>query len=360
MKFGKTRLIEVIGLGAVVLSLVFLAFEIRKSNRITAASVEAGLRYPAKIVFRFAIGSDSHYGSDIPSDPPDGNAQSVTNFVNWMNREKNDSRLDLVFINGDITMNPRTGWNGPGLNYPIDQGGYVESHYINIKANHLDRLEMPVFLNKGNHDYVDPDTDGAFHTWEGICKPFYQKQDYEPYTIRWGGPKYKTGNHVIEDKGNNYAWIMADATVYGESEQYASADVEWLAHELERLKNKRAVFILIHIAQRVYWRPKYGFNWWPRHGFNSEPVMNLIESFENVKAIFHGHNHDELGRYLSGGKPYFFDSHISSWGNKKGYRIVEIYSDGSMKTFQYDAEDNAIINIHALEALEDKEASIAI
>ena len=84
----------------------------------------------ADIVFRFAVGSDSHYGSDIPTDPPDGNAQSVTNFVDWMNREKNDSRLDLVFLNGDITMNPRTGWNGPGLNYPIDQGGFVESHFI--------------------------------------------------------------------------------------------------------------------------------------------------------------------------------------------------------------------------------------
>lgn len=205
-----------------------------------------------------------------------------------------------------------------------------------------------VFLNKGNHDYVDPDTSGDFHTWEGIWGSLYQ--DYDSYTVTWGGSQYKTGNHVIEDDGGNYAWIMADSSVYGESEQYASADVEWLAHELERLKNKRAVFILIHIAQKV--------EGWPKYGFESEAVTDLIASSKNVKATFHGHNHDEVGRYMSGGKPYFFDSHISSWGNKKGYRVVEIYSDGSMKTFQYNAEDDTIMNAHNLEALEEIQVSI--
>ena len=85
--------------------------------------------------------------------------------------------------------------------------------------------------------------------------------------------------------------------------------------------------------------------------------MDLIESFKNVKATFHGHNHGEVGRYMSGGKPYFFDSHIGSWGNKKGYRVVEIYSDGSVKTFQYNAEDDMIMNTHDLEELEEIQGS---
>jgi|TARA_B110000263_G_C14786049_1_gene275412 hypothetical protein len=72
-----------------------------------------------------------------------------------------------------------------------------------------------------------------------------------------------------------------------------------------------------------------------------------------LKATFHGHNHDEIGRYLSGGKPYIFDSDISSWGNKKGYSVVEIVRDGSMKTFQHNAEDNTIMNVHDLAALEE-------
>ena len=301
---------------------------------------------PNQVIFRFAIGSDSHYGSDVPADPPDGNASSVTNFVNWMNEEKRSSRLDAVFLNGDITMNPRTGWKGPGLNYPIDQGGYVESHYVNLKADHLDKLEMPIFLNKGNHDYVDPDSGGAFHTWEGITKPFYEQQAYTPYIITWGEKNFKTGNHVVEDKEGRYAWVMADTTVYGESEQYDSIDVEWLARELARLQDKQAVFVLSHIAQRL--------QGWPKFGVDSKPVMDLIESAKNVKAIFHGHNHDELGRFISGGKPYFFVSHISSWGNKKGYRVVEIFADGSIQTYQFNAEDNIVMNTHDIEPLEDR------
>ena len=223
MKINMQRRIFLKILGTLISGINFTTMLFAENNKSISIQAE-------EIVFRFAIGSDSHYGSDIITDPPDGNAQSVANFVTWMNREKNSSRLDLIFINGDLTMNPRTGWNGPGLNYPINQGGYVESQYINLRANHLDNLEMPVFLNKGNHDYVNPNISGDFHTWEGICKPFYQ--DYSSYTVTWGDPKYKTGNHVIEDKDENYTWIMADATVYGESEQYASADVEWLTLEL--------------------------------------------------------------------------------------------------------------------------------
>ena len=48
-----------------------------------------------------------------------------------------------------------------------------------------------------------------------------------------------------------------------------------------------------------------------------------------------------------GGKPYFFDSHIGgSFGNRKGYRIVEIHADDKMSTHQCDAENAKITNTH--------------
>ena len=202
------RSIFFIVLGVSVSGMAFTAvFSAEKNESIVIQSKE--------VVFRFAIGSDSHYGSNIIKNTLDGNTRNVANIVTWMNRAKNDSLLDCVLINGYITMNHRTFWTA--CNYPMDQGDYVESHYINIKENHLDNMEMPVVLNKGNHDYVDPDTSEDFHTWEGIWGPLYQ--DYDSYTVTWGGPQYKTGNHVIEDTDNNYAWIMANASVYGESEK---------------------------------------------------------------------------------------------------------------------------------------------
>ena len=77
--------------------------------------------------------------------------------------------------------------------------------------------------------------------------------------------------------------------------------------------------------------------------------MTLIESYPNVRAIFHGHDHNSMGRLVSGGKPYFFDSHIGgSFGNRIGYRIVEMHADKSMTTYQYDMQDAVIVNQHSL------------
>ena len=48
---------------------------------------------------------------------------------------------------------------------------------------------------------------------------------------------------------------------------------------------------------------------------------------------------------ISGGMRYFFDSHIGgSWGARKGYRIVEIYDDNRMITYQWNAEDKKVAN----------------
>jgi len=42
-----------------------------------------------------------------------------------------------------------------------------------------------------------------------------------------------------------------------------------------------------------------------------------------LKATFHGHNHDEIERYLFGGKPYIFDSHVSCWVTKKAIELLQ-------------------------------------
>ena len=105
--------------------------------------------------------------------------------------------------------------------------------------------------------------------------------------------------------------------------------------------------MFIHIAQR-----KEGVDGWPKYGVHQPEevekgmeVMKLLESAENVRAVFHGHNHDQSGHLISGERRYFFDSHIGgSWGAKQGYRVVEIYDDHRMITYQWNAEDGKIAN----------------
>ncbi len=90
--------------------------------------------------------------------------------------------------------------------------------------------------------------------------------------------------------------------------------------------------------------------------------MSLIESYANVKAIFHGHNHRETGRYLSGGKPYFVLTVTwgGNWGSKKGYRVVEIYNEGTIRTYQYNAEDSVVMNTHLMDSLSRTETVLLV
>ena len=111
--------------------------------------------------------------------------------------------------------------------------------------------------------------------------------------------------------------------------------------------------MIIHIAQR-----KHNVDGWPPHGVHdpaevpkAEAVMELLEATPNVRAVFHGHNHREMGVYISGERRYFFGSRVGgSWGAKRGYRIVEIDDEHRIVTSHINAEDDEITNTHKLPA----------
>lgn len=257
--------------------------------------------------FRFAVASDLHFGQK--GTPYDTNMDLL---ISRLNEEKDTKGLDAVFLNGDIVHDSATA-------------------YEDLKRNYLQKLNTPYYAIKGNHDYVDGRKGSSGESWEKI----------------WGYPS----NHVVRSK--KLAFILADTTAPRQSGQYLPADIDWLEKQLRSLKNYPMVFVFMHIAQR-----KKGVQGWPTFGVGhrnnqdtetGEAVMALLESHKNVRAIFHGHNHNEVGQYISGKKPYFFDSHIGgSFGNKKGYRVVEIDSDKSITTYQYNMQDSVIMNQHSL------------
>jgi 3',5'-cyclic AMP phosphodiesterase CpdA len=258
-------------------------------------------------MFRFAVASDLHFGQR--GTPYDKNMDLL---ISRLNKEKDTKGLDAVFLNGDLVHDSATA-------------------YEDLKRNYLRKLNTPYYAIKGNHDYVDGRKGSPGESWEKI----------------WGYPS----NHVIRIK--KMTFILADTTAPRQLNQYLPADIDWLAKQLSSLKTDPIVFVLMHIAQR-----KKGIQGWPSFGVGhredqdtetGEAVMTLLESHRNVRAIFHGHNHNEAGRYISGKKPYFFNSHSGgSFGNRMGYRIVEVHSDKSMTTYQYNMEDSVIMNKHTL------------
>ena len=266
-----------------------------------------------KPVFRFAVAGDLHYGAAEYR-------KHAENLVNWLNKEKEGRGLDLYFLNGDVVHD-------------------VPDKYEELKNDYLSKLSIPYFATKGNHDYLE-----AGQTWESV----------------WGYP----ADQIVE--AGPLAFIFAD-TSRGDnmdSTVYTSPDPEWMQEALREVSDKDALFIILHIAQRK----EGGEGWpstWPQFGVghhqanrtkDAESVLAMIESAPNVKAIFHGHNHHIVSSFMAhsapqpNAKPYFFCSHVGhSWGNTIGYRIVEIYENGSARTYQFDPESDVVLNTELIE-----------
>jgi 3',5'-cyclic AMP phosphodiesterase CpdA len=256
-----------------------------------------------KPIFRFAVASDIHFGQAKTSF-----AKTTENLIQWLNDEKKKSRLDAVFLNGDLVHDS-------------------VKDYAELKSKYLKRLKTPYYTTKGNHDFVDGKPGSPGESWKRI----------------WG----YDANHVV--RIGKLGFIMADTSAPMDGGPYLAADIDWLKRQIAALDDTDAIFVFTHIAQR-----KRGVQGWPKWGLKrekqivaGEAVMAYLESQKKVRAIFHGHDHNSTSRLISGGKPYFFDSHIGgSFGNRKGYRIVEIHGDDKMSTHQCDAENAKITNTH--------------
>lgn len=236
---------------------------------------------PPPIKLRFAVASDGHFGQK------DTDYETFhKDLIRWMNQERVQKGLDFLILNGDIIHDE------PTLLYDAKMA--------------LKNLNIPYFVNRGNHDRVGNDV------WEST----------------WGYPT----NHSFTR--NNVAFILADTS--NEKGKYLCADVKWLKEELSKHAGRSGIYVFMHISQKT----------WVTHGIDCAEVCNLLESTPNVKGIFHGHDHDQDGGKVSGGKPYFFDGHFGgSWGTHyKGYRIVEIYEDDSWRTYQYNPTAEPILN----------------
>lgn len=252
---------------------------------ITPVSLGAPTRSGSERIFRFAVASDGHFGQ--PNTPYQDYHRRI---VQALNEEKERSGLDVCFFNGDLI--------------------HDDPKFMPDVKTAFSGLTMPHYVTRGNHDRLAPGE------WQRI----------------WGYPE----DHLIEM--GEVAFVLGNTS--NQKGEYVCADTRWLKQALDRSRRKKHVFVLLHISQRK----------WTKHGIDCPDVMNLIESYSNVKAIFHGHDHDEDGAKTSGGKPYLYDGHFGgNWGTAyRGYRIVEIFADGRISTWQFNPEVAPIVNVQVL------------
>jgi predicted MPP superfamily phosphohydrolase len=208
--------------------------------------------------------------------------------IEAVNREEN---VDFVVFNGDLT--------------------HDDPKWMPEVKKFFDTLQMPYYTTRGNHDLV---TDAV---WEEI----------------WGRPD----NFSFVSK-NNHGVILARSS--DKDGKYVCIDAGFLKYELEKYKNLSHVFLFAHISQ----------NDWTRHGIPCQEILDLIASYPNVKATFHGHDHDVDGIMLYKKKPFLWSGHFGgSWGNPfPSYRVCEVDEEGKTITYLKTVKDGTILNGHNL------------
>jgi predicted phosphodiesterase len=186
--------------------------------------------------------------------------------------------LDFCVMNGDIV--------------------HDEKSFLAQAKQKIDVLKVPYFVTRGNHDKCSSDY------WEQV----------------WNMPL----NHQKVVK--NSLVLLGDTS--NEQGTYVSPDLAWLEAQLEANKKRKNIFLFLHIPQAK----------WTKNGIETPAFFELIKKYSNIRAVFHGHEHDQDGVQMIGKLPFLFDSHIGgSWGTPhKGFRVVELLNSGTVITYLMD------------------------
>lgn len=255
---------------------ISMATALLATGKISGLSAETVYALRKKVALRFVVASDGHYGQ--PNTQFDAFFQKMTDQLNAFHQS---NPLDFCVINGDIIHN--------------------EKPFLSASKQKLDQLTMPYYVTRGNHDMVTESH------WNEV----------------WNMPL----NHAVVVKKN--LLLLGDTS--NEKGEYLAPDLNWLQTQLEEHKNRKHVFLFLHIPQAK----------WTANGIDTPAFFELINQYPNIKAVFHGHEHDQDGVKMSGTIPFLFDSHIGgNWGtNYKGFRVVELMKDGSMITYMMNPKE---------------------
>lgn len=201
--------------------------------------------------------------------------------VRKVNRYHNMMPSEFVVYNGDII--------------------HDDPQFMNPAYEALSKSELPFYVTKGNHDMVTPEV------WEET----------------WGYPQ----NHSVEFGKR----VILLGTTSNENGDYLCPNNQWFEQQLDKYKDACEIYIFLHITP----------NNWTDHGVACPDFHQLLARYDNITAVFNGHDHQEDGIKIEGEIPFMFDGHFGgSWGTEyRGFRIVEKLKDGTLRTYLMDPDE---------------------
>lgn len=196
--------------------------------------------------------------------------------IEWLHAEQKNRGLDFTMINGDLYHDA------------IEMMPLVKQHW--------DKLSIPYYVSHGNHDKA------------------LETEWLQTWNTKW--------HHTFEQ--HDAAFLVLNTA--DESGKYICPDLAWTKEQLAKYQSKKQLFVFMHITP---------FSW-TKNGIPCPELTEMFASQKNLKAVFHGHDHDQDNVKENNGKYYFFDGHIAgNWGTDyRGYRIVEVLKNGEVITYQ--------------------------
>lgn len=250
-------------------------------------TVRADVTLPARKKLRLRVA----IASDGHYGQPETDYMAMhTEMVSWINEEHAVRGVDFSFINGDLFHN--------------------DTSFLEPVKKHWDTLAMPYYVSHGNHDMTDEDN----------------------WTKTWNN----AWNYGFEKKGIGFI-VLNTADAAG---NYICPDLNETRNLLKQYEQHKQLFVFMHITPVK----------WTENAVNCPEIIKMFENQRNLKAIFHGHDHDQDNVKENKGRFYFFDSHVAgNWGTAyRGYRILEVMKDGDIFTYQMNPANKAKVNSRSI------------
>lgn len=226
-----------------------------------------------KLVLRFAIASDGHYGQ--PNTPYQAYCAGL---VDKMNAMHSKTPFQFAVINGDIIHDDK-------------------KFFPEVKTA-LDKLAVKYYVSQGNHDHIDA------QGWEAI----------------WKMPT----NLSFSIKRNSFLI----GTTSDENGKYLCPNVQWFEKELEKHKSQKNIFIFIHINPVKLTPNAVDCKEWTEL---LKKYPNIRAVFNG-----HDHDHDGV-KVHEGMNYIFDAHFGGNWGTSyRGFRVVELYSDNTVMSYIQD------------------------
>jgi len=244
-------------------------------------------------IVRFGMVTDTHNNESKRADLERQNCIPwLTDFVNEMNEWKPDFIIHL----GDLS----DAWEA-GTQVSVEEN----ANRITTAVNVLKKSVVPCYYVLGNHEIGPPD---CTKSWalpllkdllpEGVNKFYYSFDVKRFHFICLDAFRYQNEHEEAQSADGFY--------IYPEEK-------DWLIHELKTVKKPTVLFI--HVPLSGFFEGAGGWAEYYNSMRNGSEIRALLESYEQVIAVFEGHYHNPDGDTVSGGNHYMWrDGKIPYFG----------------------------------------------